>query len=191
MSDPTFHDRHRWDLDAWPEMYGTLKELQVTIFVAEPGLELNLMAFTMASLTAGCVHCQAHGAYGLDGLGVDIDKITDMWAFEQSERYTDRERAALRFAMAAGAVPNAVGPSHHEDLRQHFSDAEARTLLGVVALSGFMNRYNDSLATVTDNASADWAEVHLSPLGWQRGKHAGADDERRPAPPFGDHTSST
>lgn len=187
MDDTTFHDRQRWDLDAWPEMYDKLKELQVMIFVAEPGLELNFMVFTMASLSAGCVHCQAHGAYGLDGLGVDLDKITAIWSFEQSDRFTDRERAALRFALAAGAVPNAVGPEHHAALREHFTDAEARTLLGVVALSGFMNRYNDSLATVTDAASSDWAAEHLSPLGWQRGKHVGTAEEQRAAPPLGEH----
>lgn len=57
-----FKDRQRWDLDAWPEMYGTLKELQALVFLSPPGIETNMMVFTVASLTAGCRHCQAHGA---------------------------------------------------------------------------------------------------------------------------------
>ena len=61
-----FENRQNWDLNAWPEMYGTLKQLQALVFLSPPGLELNLLVFTMSSLAAGCRHCQAHGAYGLD-----------------------------------------------------------------------------------------------------------------------------
>ncbi len=182
-----FEHRERWDLDAWPEMCEKLKELQVLIFVSEPGLELNFMVFTIASLAAGCRHCQAHGAYGLDGLGVDVDKILALWSFETSPRFDDRERAALRFALSAGATPNAVTPEHHRDVRRHFTDAEVRTLLGVVALSGFMNRFNDSLATVTDAESSEWAATNLGALGWDLGKHDGAATERRAGPPLGKH----
>jgi alkylhydroperoxidase family enzyme len=189
MTDPgtDFEDRQVWDLDAWPEMYDQLKGLQAMIFLAEPGIVLNLMVFTMASRAAGCRHCQAHGAYGLDGLGVDLDKIEAMWTFESSDRFDDRERAALSFGWAAGSVPNDVTPAHHAELRRHFGDAEVRTLLGVVGLSGFMNRFNDSLATVTDEASSRWAATHLGPLGWDGGKHVGADHEQRPGPPGGPH----
>ncbi|MEL7208820.1 MAG: carboxymuconolactone decarboxylase family protein, partial [Actinomycetota bacterium] len=130
-----------------------------------------------------CRHCQAHGAYGLDRLGIPLDKIQALWAFESSDLFDERERAALRFALAAGAAPSAVAPEHHRDLRAHFSDEEVRTLLGAVAVSGFMNRYNDSLATVTDEESTSWAASNLGPLGWDIGKHVGADHERRAGPP--------
>ena len=48
-----------------------------------------------------------------------------------------------------------------------------------------MNRYNDSLATVTDQVSVDWAEEHLGDLGWDIGKHLGALSEQRDGSPFG------
>ena len=99
-----FEDRDAWDLPAWPEMYDILKQLQGTIVLSPPGPELNMMVFTMASLTAGCRHCQAHGAYGLDKMGVPMDKIRSIWSFETSDAFDDRERAALRFALAAGSV---------------------------------------------------------------------------------------
>jgi len=187
METAGFEHRQRWDLGAWPEMYAKLQELQALIFFSEPGLELNLMVFTVASLAAGCRHCQAHGAYGLDGLGVDLAKITALWDFERSELFEDRERAAISFGLAAGTNPSGVTPDHHAALRRHFTDAEVRTLMGVVAVSGFMNRYNDSLATVTDAASSTWAAEHLSPLGWDIGKHVGRDEERRAGPPGGAH----
>jgi len=178
-----YQDRQRWDLDAWPEMYTTLKELQARIFLSPPGIVLNMMVFTVSSQASGCRHCQAHGAYALNGLDLDLDKIQALWNFDRSALFDDRERAALRFALAAGQSPSAVGADHHADLRTHFNDEEARTLLGVVALGGFMNRYNDALATVTDAESADWAAVHLQPVGWDLGKHVGEAHEQRSGPP--------
>jgi alkylhydroperoxidase family enzyme len=180
-----FADRQRWDLDAWPEMYGKLKELQATIFLSPPGFELNMMVFTVASLTTGCRHCQAHGGHFLDRAGVDLDRIQALWSFETSDLFTDAERAALRFAVASATVPNSVGPDHHADLRAHFTDEEARALLAVSSVAAFMNRYNDSLATVTDQASIDWATANLAGVGWEIGKHAGAVHEQRSGPPGG------
>jgi alkylhydroperoxidase family enzyme len=178
-----YHDRQRWDLDAWPEMYAKLKELQGIVFLSPPGIELNMMVFTVASLAAGCRHCQAHGGYMLHQFGVDDDKVLALWSFETSELFGDGERAALSFALAAASVPNSVGPDHHDAIREHFSDEEARTLLGVVSIAGFMNRYNDSLATVTDAESTDWAASRLAGVGWDIGKHVGADSEQRSGPP--------
>lgn len=178
-----FQDRQKWDLTAWPEMYSELKVLQARIFLSPPGLPLNLMVFTVSSQASGCRHCQAHGAYGLNGLGIELEKIQDLWSFNTSDLFDDRERAALNFAIAAGSSPNAVTPEHHEALREHFTDEEARTLLGVVGLGGFMNRYNDSLATVTDAESADWAAANLSSVGWDLGRHVGAEHEQRSGPP--------
>ncbi len=178
-----YQNRQDWDLPAWPEMYGKLKELQILVFTSPPGPQLNMMTFTISSLASGCRHCQAHGAFGLDKMGVPLDKIQALWDFERSELFDDRERAALALGMAAGVSPNAVTPEHHEALRKHFSDEEARTLIAVCALGGFMNRYNDTLASVTDAESRDWAETHLGGLGWSIGKHEGAAEEQRAGPP--------
>lgn len=178
-----FEDRQNWDLDAWPEMYRTLKELQALVFLSPPGIELNMMVFTVSSQASGCRHCQAHGSYALNKVGVGIEKIQALWSFTTSDLFDDRERAALDFALAAGSSPNGVTADHHASLRRHFTDEEARTLLSVVALGGFMNRYNDSLATVTDVESVDWANEHLSPLGWDLGRHVGAAHEQRSGPP--------
>lgn len=180
-----FRDRQKWDLDAWPEMYAELKVLQRRIFGSPPGIPLTLMVFTVSSQASGCRHCQAHGAYGLNRRGVDIAKIQALWSFPTSDLFDERERAALHFAVAAGSSPSAVTPEHHAALREHFTDEEVRTLIGVVALGGFMNRYNDSLATVTDAESADWAAANLGSVGWEIGRHVGAEHEQRTGPPGG------
>ena len=178
-----FQDRQKWDLTAWPEMYDELKVVQARIFLSPPGFALNMMVFTVASQASGCRHCQAHGAYAVNKAGIDVAKIQALWSFETSDLFDDRERAALSFAMAAGVTPNAVTPDHHAAIREHFSDEEARTLLGVVAMSGFMNRWNDSLATVTDAESTDWAAANLDVVGWDIGRHVGATHEQRTGPP--------
>ncbi|MEL6982052.1 MAG: carboxymuconolactone decarboxylase family protein [Actinomycetota bacterium] len=178
-----YENRQNWDLGAWPEMYETLKQLQVLVFTSPPGIDLNMMVFTVSSLAAGCRHCQAHAAHGAERFGVPTEKVQALWSFETSDLFDDRERAALRFALAAGAAPNAVDASHHADLRQHFSDEEVRTLIATVSVGGFMNRYNDSLATVTDQESIDWAAATLGPVGWDVGKHTGAAHEQRTGPP--------
>lgn len=180
-----YRDRQNWDLDAWPEMYDQLKELRITIFSSEPGLVTNLMVFTVASQASGCRHCTAHGAYSLTNFGMPVEKVQALWEFETSDLFDDRERAALAFAAAAGVTPRDVTAQHHADLRAHFSDAEVRTLFGVAAVAGFMNTYNDSLATVTDQGSVDWALEHLGPLGWNPGKHIGASHEQRSHGPVG------
>ncbi|MFV1989327.1 MAG: hypothetical protein ACC652_01140 [Acidimicrobiales bacterium] len=179
-----YENRQDWDLDAWPEMYDKVKDLMGLIFLSPPGVEINLMVFTVTSRSSDSRHCQAHGAYGLDHAGLALDKVQALWSFESSGLFDERERAALRFAAAAGANPNAVNASHHADLRVHYTDEEVRTLLGVIGVAGFMNRYNDSLATVTDEASVTWAEQNIAQLGWDIGKHVGAVHEQRTGPPF-------
>lgn len=178
-----YQDRQNWDLNAWPEMYAKLKELQMMVFLAPPGIEMNMMVFTISSLAAGCRHCTAHAAYGLDRVGVPVEKIQAIWSYQDSDLFDDRERAALDFGLAAGSSPSAVDASHHAAIRRNFTDEEARGILATTALGGFMNRYNDGLATVTDTESAEWAMVNLGPLGWDLGKHVGAEHERRSGPP--------
>src|SRR3989304_2052196 len=77
----------------------------------------------------------------------DEAKIAQIWDFESSELYTDAERAALRFARDASVVPNEVTPGHFEELRRHWDEGEIVEILAVIGLFGFLNRWNDSMAT--------------------------------------------
>lgn len=127
--------------------------------------QLRSELFTMASIAGGCQHCQAHGAYTLHMMGVDSDRIRDIWTFENSEYFTEAERAALRLARDAAVVPNAVGPEHFADLRKHYSDRQIVAMLAVISLAGWFNRWNNSIATVTDQESVDWACANLKSVG--------------------------
>jgi len=133
----------------------------------------------LLSLASGCRHCQAHGGYGLHLAGVPAERIQALWDFERSDQFSEAERAVYYFALAAGASPNAVTPNHYAALRLHYADQQITELLGVVAVSGFLNRYSDTLAVVTDQESVDWAASVLGPVGWSQGKLTGSEEERR------------
>jgi hypothetical protein len=93
-----------------------------------------------------------------------------------------RQIVRLRFAGPTCRRARVVGhPSeHHTDLRTHYNDQQIREMMAVVGMSGFLNRYSESVAVVTDNGAANWATENLTPIGWAIGKHSGTDEEQRP-----------
>lgn len=137
----------------------------------DPGLKI--MVGHMASRAAGCRYCIAHTAHIAERRHVPAGKIEALWDFERSTLFTAAERAALAFAQAAAAVPNAVADSDFVELKQHFDEEQIVELLGVIALYGFLNRWNDSLGTPLEAEPREFAERHLAARGWSAGKHAG------------------
>ena len=90
----------------------------------------------------------------------------------------------MRLGMAAGTSPNVTEPENFEEMRQHFTDIQIVEILAVISVGGFLNRWNDTIATVTDQESIDFADQVLRPVGWEPGKHVGAAEEQRKAHPI-------
>ena len=89
------------------------------------GMELKWLVGHMSSRVAGCKFCWAHTANNaVHQDGVEAKKFEEIWQFETSPAFDARERAALRLAAAAGAVPNAVTDEHFRDLHAFFDDDE-------------------------------------------------------------------
>lgn len=184
MSQNVSFDRQKIEIFNWPELlrhFGPL--VQLCLGAGELSRQLKQEAFMLLSLASGCRHCQAHGGYGLHLAGASEQRIQALWDFERSDLFSESERAVYNFALAAGNSPNAVTPAHYADLRAYYSDRQVTELLAVVAVSGFLNRYSDTLAVVTDQESVDWATRVLGPVGWSQGKHVGATEEQRHAFP--------
>ena len=181
MTDAKYQDRHNLEIFRWPELMQIFRGLVERVMVSPANLSRQLRSelFTMASIGGGCQHCQAHGAYSLQLMGVDPDRIRDIWTFEQSTEFSAAEKGALRLARDGALVPNMVEPGHFADLRRHYSDRQIVEMLAVISLAGWFNRWNNSIATVTDRESVDWAEANLKAVGWELGKHAGAAHEQR------------
>ena len=125
----------------------------------------------MASFTAGCRYCQAHTARAAERYGASEARIADVWDYERSALFTPAEKAALAFAQAAASVPNAVDEPIAAELRKHWSDDEIVEILGVIALFGYLNRWNDSMATSIEPGAAESGDKHLTARGWAPGKH--------------------
>ncbi|HYF41258.1 MAG TPA: carboxymuconolactone decarboxylase family protein, partial [Ramlibacter sp.] len=58
-------------------------------------------------------------------------------------------------------------------LREHWSEAEVVEILGVVAMFGFLNRWNDTMATPLEPVPTRVAAQAVGTQGWTPGKHAG------------------
>lgn len=143
--------------------------------VVGPGVKLSpellqLVAHVTSS-AAGCRYCQAHTAHMAERRGAAAEKIEAVWEYETSPLFSDAERAALALAQAGGSVPNQATDGHFEDLKRHFSEDEIIEILAVIAFFGFLNRWNDTLATTLEDSPLGFAEAHLIKAGWERGNH--------------------
>lgn len=136
----------------------------------EPSLR-QLVAF-VASTAAGCRYCQAHTSHGAAKLGVPAEKLESAFEFETSPLFDDAERAALRLARDAALQPNATTPAHFEALRRHFDEGQIVDLVAIVSLFGWLNRWNDTMATALEAPALRFGERHLAGGGWSAGKHA-------------------
>lgn len=125
----------------------------------------------IASNAAGCRYCQAHTALAAARYGASDERLAKLWEYKTSDLFTEAEKAAFDFALAASVVPNAVDDSVAETLRRHWDDGEIVEILGVVALFGYLNRWNDSMATTLEPGAVEAGEAHLTPADWRPGKH--------------------
>jgi uncharacterized peroxidase-related enzyme len=157
-----------------PALLTAFSELSALIVIRPGRLNPGLKALIMytVSRSAGCQYCAAHTANLAALRDVPIRKIEAIGEFEQSSEFSEAERAALRFAQAAGQIPNAVGDTEFAELRRHFDDDQILEMVAVLALLGFLNRWNDTLATPLEAEPRHFAECHLSATGWKLGKHA-------------------
>ncbi len=150
---------------------------QLNAAVMDPAGEVDLgfrrLIGHVASKAAGCLYCQAHTLLGAQNFGVSEAKLAEVWNYAGSAHYTPRERVALDFALAAAAQPNEVTDDLFARLREHWSESEVVEILGVVAMFGFLNRWNDSMATPLEAVPTAVASKAIGARGWTPGKHSG------------------
>jgi len=125
----------------------------------------------IASYTAGCRYCQAHTIRAAERYGAEEEQMINIWEYETHPSFSDAERAALRFAHHASVIPNQVDDAIAENLRKYWNDGEIVELLGVIALFGYLNRWNDSMGTEMENGAVESGEKFLKSEGWSVGKH--------------------
>ncbi|MGB0478130.1 MAG: carboxymuconolactone decarboxylase family protein [Parvibaculales bacterium] len=133
--------------------------------------DLRQMIAHVASTAAGCNYCQAHTAHGAHERGVADEKIAALWSYETDPQFSEAERAALALAQAGASHPNGARQAHFDALQKHYSDAEICEIVAVIATFGFLNRWNDTLATALEDSPLAYAESHLVGNGWKPERH--------------------
>ncbi|WP_223668920.1 carboxymuconolactone decarboxylase family protein [Kangiella shandongensis] len=124
-----------------------------------------------ASRAAGCQYCEAHSLVAAKIHGISEEKLEQIWEYKTSDLYSEAERVALDYALAAGAVPNDVDQPLMERMKQHWSEDQIVEILGAICLYGFLNRWNDSMATELEEAPTAMGEKILSKGGWDGKRH--------------------
>jgi uncharacterized peroxidase-related enzyme len=151
----------------------------LTAQVVGPGSvdrSLKQLVAYVASSAHGCRYCQAHTAHSAEKLGVELDKLQTAFEFETSDRFSEAERAALSLAWDAAMVPNQVTDEHFRRLKQSYSDEQIVEILGVIAMFGWLNRWNDTMATTLEDHPLHWASKNLADTGWSVDKHARSEE---------------
>lgn len=149
--------------------------IQMTQAIWDPSgkvdVKVKRLLSHVSSRVAGCQYCMAHTADGAARLGVEQQKIDAVWDYQTSPLFTAAERAALDLAVAASSVPNAVTDEMFLELRKHWTDEQAVEIVAVIAMFGFLNRWNDSFATPLEDEPREYSEEHLASQGWTAAKH--------------------
>lgn len=125
----------------------------------------------ISSYSAGCRYCQAHTIRAAERYGAKKEQLENIWEYNTNDSFSEAERAALDFAVASSTIPNGVNDEIAENLRKFWDDSEIIEILGVVALFGFLNRWNDSMGTEIEQGAKESGEKYLKIKGWTTGKH--------------------
>ncbi len=120
-------------------------------YVAQCGLERSLLELVKvrASQINGCAYCIDMHWKDARAAGETEQRLYSLSAWHEAPFYTDRERAALRWAEVLTRLSQEdVSDDVYEEARQHFSEEELVNLtMAVIAINGW-NRLVISFRTV-------------------------------------------
>ena len=134
--------------------------------------ELKMLVSLIASQVAGCRYCQAHMANLSKIYAASKEKIGKVWEFEQSDLFSNAEKAALRVAYSGALAPSEATQEQFDELYKYFDEGQVVEIVASIALFGFLNRWNDTMATELEDVPAKVADEMIGDsFGWEAGKH--------------------
>ena len=157
-----------------PKMAKAIAQLTASVWDPEGKVDRGFKRLLahVSSRTAGCQYCMAHTAGGALHFGVEDKKLAAVWDYKTSPLFDAAERAALDLAVAGSSVPNAATDEMFAELRRYWNEEQIVEIVGVIAMFGFLNRWNDTLATPLEDEPIIVGQKYLAPRGWTIGKHA-------------------
>lgn len=151
----------------WPELSATFAPFAANILAGgELSQSLKNMIAAVASSAAGCRYCMAHTTHQAHRAGGDAEKIARVWEYQTSDLFDDAERAALDLALAGGQVPNGATDAHFDELKKHYSNKQIVEIVSVIALFGFLNRYNDTVGSELEAEPLSFARETFMARDW-------------------------
>ena len=132
---------------------------------------LKRMIGYISSNVAGCRYCQAHTIRAAERYGATQEQLDNIWNYKTHPAFNESERAALDLAFAASTIPNSLSDEVAENTRKYWDEGEIVEMMGVIALFGYLNRWNDSMGTEMEGGAIESGEQYLAKEGWEVGKH--------------------
>jgi len=157
-----------------PEIVRAFMQLnKVVLYEGTVAEELKMLVSLIASQAAGCRYCQAHMANLSKVYKASEEKISQVWEYETSDLFSEAERAALRLACHCAMAPSQATQEHFDELYKHFDEGQVVEIVASIALFGFLNRWNDTMATELEELAAQVADATIGQsFGWEAGKHS-------------------
>ncbi len=153
---PTIMDQHISYAKVAPEGIRALGGLEA--YVRRCGLEPGLLELVKirASQLNGCGSCIDMHTKDARANGETEQRLYGLSAWRESPFYTDRERAALAWAVAVTLVSHGSAPDAlYEETRRYFSEKELVDLtLALVAINAW-NRLSISFRTVPETYQSE------------------------------------
>jgi uncharacterized peroxidase-related enzyme len=145
---------------------------QAVLYEGTVAEDLKMLVSLAASFAAGCRYCQSHMANLSHLYKASDEKIAAILDYETSSLFTPDERSAIDLAFKASQIPNAATETEFAELKKHFNDGQIVEIVAAISLFGYLNRWNDTMATTLEPLASERAERLIGENGWQAGKHA-------------------
>ena len=142
---------------------------QAVLYEGSVSEELKMLVSLASSLASGCRYCQSHMSNLSSIYNAPDKKIEAIWEFESSDLFSDAERAAITLAMKAGTLPNDASQEDFDELQKHFDEGQIVEIVASIALFGYLNRWNDTMATQLEELPKEMTKRAVD--GWDEGKH--------------------
>lgn len=145
---------------------------QVVLYEGTVDEELKMLVSLIASQAAGCRYCQAHMANLSKIYNASNEKIAMAWDFESCNLFSDAEKAALRLAYYGAMSPSQASQAHFDEVYKYFDEGQVVEIVASISLFGFLNRWNDTMATELEDLPKEVAKDMIGGnFGWEPGKH--------------------
>jgi AhpD family alkylhydroperoxidase len=107
----------------------------------------RLIAFVSSNAT-GCRYCQAHTIRAAERYNATQEQLEHIWDFRTHPAFSEAERAALNFSIAASLTPNQVDETIGETLSAVLDLVQAGDFKDIDLLPKQMARLTDAIADI-------------------------------------------